>query len=205
MPGSPQRPDSLPLTRPTTPPPGFEVTASRVAFSSAWNTVRIDTVRMPDGRQTQREIVEHMSAVGAVALDAEDRVLLLRQYRHAFGRRFLELPAGKLDVAGEDRVAAMQRELAEEVQVEAGRMDLLISYTNSAGWCTETTDVYLATDLREVPRPDGFELTHEEADMEVVRIPLEEAAAMVHRGEIVDSKTVIGLLALADRRRRAGL
>ena len=190
------------LTDPTTPPPEFEVTGSEVRYTSGWNTVRVDTGRMPDGRTTEREIVEHLSAVGAVAIDAEDRVLLLRQYRHAFGRRYLEVPAGKLDVDGEDLAAAMQRELAEEVEVAAGSLEPLLSYTNSAGWCTETTHVFLATDLRAVPRPSGFEATHEEADMEVLRIDVDEAVAMVRRGEIVDSKTVIGLLAVADRRAR---
>ncbi len=158
---------------------------------------------MPDGGVGEREIAQHLSAVGAVVLHDDDTVVLLRQYRHAFGDRFLELPAGKLDVEGEDPTPAMQRELAEEVQLRAGTLTPLLTYTNSAGWTTETTTVFLATDLEPAPRPEGFALEHEEAEMEVLRIAFDEAVAMVHDGRIVDSKTVIGLLAVADRRRSA--
>lgn len=183
--------------RPSTAP--YEVTSSDVLYESRFSRVRVDSVRMPDGSSTEREIVEHLSAVGAVPLDADGTVVLLRQYRHAFGRHFLEIPAGKLDVEGEEVAAGMQRELAEEIEMTAGSLEHLLTYTNSAGWTTETTHVYLATDLRPTARPDGFDLQYEEADMELVRVPLDEAVAMVHDGQIVDSKTVIGLLAVADR------
>lgn len=177
----------------------YEVISSEEAFTSRFTTIRVDQVRMPDGKVTDREIAEHPSAVGAVALDDDGQVVLLRQYRHAFGRKFLELPAGKLDVEGEDPAEAMHRELAEEVQLAAGTMTHLVTFTNSAGWTTERTSVYLATDLSPAPRPDGFVLEHEEADMEVLRVPLSEAVAMVHDGRIVDVKTVVGLLAVANR------
>ncbi|WP_370324968.1 NUDIX domain-containing protein [Euzebya sp.] len=183
-------------------PDGFDLVGSETVFRSSFTTIRRDRIRMPDGDVTEREIAEHLSAVGAVPLDADDRVVLVRQYRHAFGRHYLEIPAGKLDVDGEDPAAAMRRELAEEVELAAADLETLVTFTNSAGWTTEQTTVYLATGLSAEPRPDDFDLTHEEADMEVVRIPLDEAVAMVHAGEIVDSKTVIGLLAVADRRRR---
>jgi 8-oxo-dGDP phosphatase len=185
----------------TDPTRAFELLTREVPYSSSFNEVRLDTVRMPDGSESIREIVDHMDAVGAVVLDADDRVVLIRHYRHAFADHFLELPAGKLDVDGEDRAAAMQRELAEEVELQAGELVELLTYTNSAGWTTERTTVYLATDLQPAPRPDDFVLEHEEADMQVQRVPLDEAVAMVHDGRIVDSKTVIGLLAVADRRR----
>ncbi len=180
----------------------FEVVSSETTHRSRFTTIRVDRVRMPDGTVAEREIAEHLSAVGAVVLDEENRVVLLRQYRHALRDSFLELPAGKLDQEDEDRAAAMARELAEEVQLRADHMDELVTYTNSAGWTTETTTVFLATGLHPAPMPDGFVLQHEEADMEVLRIPFDEAVEMVHRGSIVDSKTVIGLLAVADRRRR---
>jgi ADP-ribose pyrophosphatase len=180
---------------------GYEVLDSEEAFSSRFTRIRVDTVRMPDGKVTDREIAEHMSAVGAVPLDADGNVVLLRQYRHAFGQHFLEVPAGKLDVEGEDTAEAMQRELAEEVQLTAGTLTHLTTFTNSAGWTTERTTVYLAEDLVPAPRPDDFVLEHEEADMEVIRVPLDEAIAMVHDGRIVDAKTVVGLLAIASLRR----
>lgn len=186
---------------PSTAP--YEVTSSDVLYESRFSRVRIDSVRMPDGQTTEREIIEHLPAVGAVPIDAEDHVILLRQYRHSMGRHCLEIPAGKLDVEGEDVVDAMLRELAEEIEMTAAHMEHLLTYTNSAGWTTEVTHVYLATGLSSVPRPDDFVLQHEEADMEVLRVPFDQAVAMVHDGQIADSKTVIGLLTLADRRHRA--
>ena len=180
----------------------YETLSSTRPYTSPHVSVRIDEVRMPDGHVASREIADRMSAVGAVAVDADDRVVLLRQYRHALGRHFLEVPAGKLDVEGEPPADAMQRELAEEVELHAGELVELLRFTNSAGWTTEETTVYLATDLTEVPRPADFELRAEEADMDVLRVPFDEAVAMIHTGEIVDAKTVIGLLAVADRRRR---
>lgn len=180
----------------------FTVESSEEVYRSRFNRIRIDHVRMPDGDTTDREIVEHLSAVGAVPLTAQGEVVLLRQYRHAFGERFWEIPAGKLDQDGEDPAEAMQRELAEEVQLRAGRLEHLLTFTNSAGWNDERTHVYLATELVDAPRPGDFTLRHEEADMEIRRVPLERAVQMVHDGEIVDAKTVVGLLALASRRQR---
>lgn len=183
--------------------PEFPVTSTEVRYESAFNRVRVDGVRMPDGRTAHREIIEHRGAVGAVAIDEQDRVVLVRQYRHAFGRRFLEIPAGVLDVDDEDAATAMQRELAEEVELTAGKVEHLATYATSAGWTTETTTVLLATDLRPAARPDGFDLHHEEADMEVLRVPFEECLAMVADGRITDAKSMIGLLAVATRRRSA--
>lgn len=183
-------------------PDGYRVIDSDVVYQSSFTTIRIDDVEMPDGTTSKREIAEHPSAVGAVVIDADDKVVLLRHYRHALRQYFLELPAGKLDVDGEPAAQAMQRELSEEVELQAGTLTPLLHYTNSAGWTTEQTTVYLATDLSPAPRPDDFSLEHEEADMDIVRLPLEEAVQMVRDGQIVDSKTVIGLLAVVDTRRR---
>lgn len=179
----------------------YDVVDSKIVYESSFTTIRVDDVRMPGGTTSKREIAEHPSAVGAVVIDSDDNVLLLRHYRHALRDHFLELPAGKLDVDGEPADQAMQRELAEEVELRAQTLTPLLQYTNSAGWTTERTTVYLATDLVSAPRPGDFELEHEEADMEVIRMPLSEALQMVRDGQIVDSKTVIGLLAVADTRR----
>ncbi|HWH32692.1 MAG TPA: NUDIX hydrolase [Egibacteraceae bacterium] len=170
------------------------VTASERPFSGKLSNIRVDTVRFADGSQAEREIVEHPDAVAVVALDAQGRVLLLRQYRHPVGERLLELPAGKLDRQGEDPADAARRELEEETGWSAGRLDPLLSFHNSAGWTDEGTTLYLADDLRETGTPDGFTAAHEEADMEVVWVPLDEAVAMVAAGEIRDAKTVIGIL-----------
>ncbi|MGI9016624.1 MAG: NUDIX domain-containing protein [Euzebya sp.] len=179
----------------------YQVTDAQVAYRSRFTTIRVDQVLMPDGHVGTREIAEHPSAVGAVVIDSDDTVVLLRHYRHALAAFFLELPAGKLDVDGEPAAQAMQRELAEEVELQADTLTELLTYTNSAGWTTERTTVYLATDLVPAPRPEDFDLQHEEADMDILRVPFDQAVAMVHDGQIVDSKTVIGLLMVADRRR----
>lgn len=177
----------------------FEVLGSEEVFSSRFTRIRVDRVRMPGGTVGQREIAEHLSAVGVVPLTDDGQVILLRQYRHAFGTRFLEIPAGILDVDGEDPADAARRELVEEVAMDASTLAHLLTFTNSAGWTTERTSVYLATGLTAVPRPSDFALEHEEADMDVLSIPLGEALELVRTGGIVDAKTVVGLLALADR------
>lgn len=190
-----------------TPPedhPDFPVIDREVVFTSPWMQIRHDRIRTPDGHEAEREIVDRIDAVAGVPLLGDGTVILLRQYRHAFAERHLEIPAGKLDVDGEDPAEAMDRELAEEVGHRAGTVELLVSFANSSGWTNEVTHVYLATDLREAPRPEDFDLEHEEADMEQVRMPLDEAVAAVHAGQITDAKTVIGLLAAADRLRRRG-
>lgn len=177
----------------------FETVSSRVVHEG-FSTVRIDEVRMPDGSTVEREIVEHVSAVAVVPVVDGD-VLLLRQYRHAVGGYVLEIPAGILDVDGEDPAEAARRELAEEIHHEAAELRELMCFQNSSGWTDETTTVYLGTDLRPVDPPDDFAAQAEEADMEVVRLPLAVALDEVRVGRISDAKTVIGLLLAADRLR----
>lgn len=176
----------------------YEVVSSRVVHDG-WSRVRVDTVRMPDDDQADREVVEHMSAVAVVPVLDDGTVVLLRQYRHAVGQYLLEIPAGVLDVEGEGEAEAAQRELAEEVGMRAGQLQHLSTFHNSAGWSTERTHVFAGSDLEEVSRPAGFDLEHEEADMEIVRMPLDDAVAAVLSGEITDAKTVVGLLMAAHR------
>ena len=181
---------------------GYDVLASEVAYDSGFTRVRVDRVRMPGGEAT-REVVETADAVAAVALDGDGRVVLVEQYRHPLGARAWELPAGKLDVEGEDTEAACQRELAEEVGLRAGRLELLGTFANSAGWTSERTTLYLASELTAVGPPAGFTADHEEADLAVRRVLLDDAVAEVEDGTITDGKTVVGLL-LAARRRGGG-
>lgn len=171
-------------------------TLSRRTVHDGWSSVHVDRVRMPDGSEVDREVVEHIDAVAVVALMGED-VLLLRQYRHPIGRHVLEIPAGVLDVAGEDPAGAAARELREEVGVRADRLEHLTTFLNSAGWTDERTHVYVARDVETAPAPDGFTAEAEEAHMEVVRMPLAAAVEAVRDGSIVDAKTVIGLLLVA--------
>jgi len=149
------------------------------------------TFEAPDGTEFQRDVVRHPGAVSVVPLRGDGTVVLVRQYRAAVDAMVLEIPAGKRDVAGEPPEVTAGRELAEEVGLAAGRMELLSRFHNSIGFSDEFSYVYLAQDLSEVPMDrQGVE----EAYLEVVELPLVEAVAMVQAGEITDAKTVIGLL-----------
>lgn len=178
---------------------GYRVDSSEVVYRGHLGQVRVDQVRMPDGDTAAREVAEHVDAVGVVPLDDDGRVVLVRQYRHPLGRHLLEIPAGLLDVEGEGVEDAARRELAEETGLAADRLERLTRFENSAGWSDEATTVFLATGLREQRPGDGFVAEHEEAAMEIVRLPLADAVARVRSGEISDAKTIVGLLLAAAR------
>lgn len=174
----------------------FPVVASRVLLR-ARSTVRIDTLADPTGGSFEREVVAHDDAVAMVAVDAEGRVALVRQYRHPTGSDLLEIPAGTLDLPGEPPEEAARRELAEEVGLAAGSLRDLGRVWNSAGWSDEATTLFLATDLRPAPPPPGFAASEEEAEMVVVWRPLDELVAAALDGALTDAKTVIGVLRAA--------
>jgi ADP-ribose pyrophosphatase len=176
---------------------GFAVTDTEITHRGVLTTLRVDTIRAPDGAVVEREIAERPNAVAMVPLTADGDVVLVRQYRHAVGGHELEIPAGLLDVEGEGEEVAAQRELAEEIGMTADTLRRLLCFSNSGGWSDEATVVFLATGLREAEAEPGFEAAAEEADMTVLRMPLEHAVAAVRRGEIRDAKTVIGLLLVA--------
>jgi 8-oxo-dGDP phosphatase len=182
------------------PPHEFRVIGSETLFEGHVISLRRDTVAMPGGGDSVREIVTHPGAVAVVALDDQDRVVLLRQYRHPVADRLWELPAGLRDADGEPPLRTAQRELAEEVQLAAARWSLLVSVYNSPGFSDELVQIYLAEELSDVARPDGFVVEHEEADMTVERVPLDEAVQRVFAGDIRNSSAVVGLLAAAQVR-----
>ena len=178
------------------PAPGshdFRTVDSRVVYSGAILALRVDQVEMPDGRVVEREVVEHHGAVAVAAVDDDGRVVLIRQYRHPLGARLLELPAGLIDIAGEDPLAAAQRELAEETGLAARDWSVLVDVALSPGFTDESLRVYLARGITEIERPAP---EHEEADLAVVRIPVAEAVRAALAGEIVNATAVAGLLAL---------
>jgi ADP-ribose pyrophosphatase len=156
--------------------------------------VRTDRVAMPDGGEATRDVVVHPGAVGVIAMDDEERVLLLQQYRHATGRLLWEPPAGLLDVAGEDPLVGAKRELYEEAHLEADRWDVLVDAYTSPGMTDEAVRVYLARGVRESAQPK-FEAEHEEADMPVRWVPLNEAVDAVLAGRVHNPLAVMGLLA----------
>lgn len=178
----------------------YDITDTRCVYDGMLSSVRIDTVQMPDGTTAEREVVQHPDAVAAVPLDDDDRILLVRQYRPAIRSRSLELPAGILDVEGEEPEEAARRELAEETGYAAAALNRMVTFHNSAGWTDETTTIYLATGLRHHGRPQEFTAEHEEQGIELVWLPLAEAGRMGMQGDIPDAKTLIGVLMAAARR-----
>ena len=146
-------------------------------------------VTCPNGRTAAREIVVHKGAAAVVPVYPDGTTLLVRQHRVAVDRVTLEIPAGKLDSAGEDPHDCAVRELEEETGLRAGRMTLLTSLLTTPGFCTEKIAIYLAQDLSQ-----GQTHPDEDEFLSLVRMPLEEAVAMIMRGEIRDGKTICGLL-----------
>jgi 8-oxo-dGTP pyrophosphatase MutT (NUDIX family) len=175
----------------------YTVASSNVVHDGIFLRVRLDELWMPDGCLARREVVEQTRAVAIVALDDQGWVTLVRQYRHAIGERMLEVPAGKLETEGEEPLVAARRELAEEARLAADRWEFLIAFHNSPGWTNESTLLYVATGLHEIQPPDGFEAEHEEAEIEIVRVPLHQAVAMIRLGKLTDAKTILGLLLTA--------
>jgi 8-oxo-dGTP pyrophosphatase MutT (NUDIX family) len=181
-------------------PHEFRVLDSEKVYEGRVISLRRDTVAMPGGGSSVREVVHHPGAVAVVALDDDENVVLLRQYRHPVGRRLWELPAGLRDSDGEPPLETAKRELAEETLLAAGRWSLLVSVNNSPGFSDELVQVYLAEDLSAVDRPAGFTVEHEEADMTVERVPLRDAVQQVFDGDIRNSSAVAGILAAAQLR-----
>ncbi|MEU4244998.1 NUDIX hydrolase [Actinoplanes sp. NPDC026619] len=159
-----------------------------------------DRVTMSGGNTVTRDIVQAKGAVGVVALDDVGRVALICQYRHAVGARLWELPAGLRDVAGEDLVVGARRELAEEADLRAGRWDQLIDLHTSPGFTDESIRLFLARDLTAVPESERHSRTDEEADIELHWFDLDEAVAMIFRGDITNAAAVGGLFAAARAR-----
>lgn len=179
----------------------WPVVSSRRHYDGGFVAVREDTLQTPDGAEFDRVVVEHKGAVGVVALDADDRVLLLRQFRHAAGKRLLELPAGILDVDGESAREAIARELIEETDVAAGTWAPLVELWSSPGMTDEHWQVFVASDLTPAAAGSVPEREHEEAHMEVVWVPMADAVRAVLDGGITDSMAMVGLLAVWAARR----
>lgn len=170
---------------------GAEATvASQRVYEGRLVNLRVDTVRLENGRLTEREIVEHPGAVAVVALDEDDNILLVRQFRKPAERELLEIPAGTLE-AGEEPIACARRELREETGYRAECLVQVGSLYSSPGFCTEYVRLFLATGLqRGRPAPEGDEA------IETIKVPLSDIPAMVSRGEICDGKTIAGLLSV---------
>jgi ADP-ribose pyrophosphatase len=171
------------------------VTASELLHAGMIWDVRAETVDLGAGGVVRREFVDHPGAVGILALDEEDRVLMIRQYRHPVRMDLWELPAGLLDVAGELPSLAAKRELAEEADLRAGRWDVLIDWFNSPGGMSEAIRVFLARDLHLVPEAERHRRSEEELEMPTRWVPLEQARDAVLTGRLHNPTAVVGVLA----------
>ncbi|CAN5872387.1 ADP-ribose diphosphatase [soil metagenome] len=170
----------------------FETITSETLYVGKIFALRADEVQMPGGGSARREVVEHYGAVGIAALDDDDQIVLVYQYRHPVGRRLWELPAGLLDIGGEAPHLSAARELEEETGLAAEHWSVLTDIVAAPGFSDESVRIYLATGLREIERPEAHD---EEADMVIERRPLAEAVQMALSGEIVNSLAVAGILA----------
>lgn len=171
----------------------FTTLASEDVYVGRILALRADEVGMPGGGHARREVVEHYGAVAIAAIDEQDRVVLVHQYRYPLGRRLWELPAGLMDVSGEQPVRTAQREFAEEAGLAAENWSVLVDIATSPGFTDEVVRVFLATGLSQVALPDAA--GDEEADLVIERFPLDEAVRMALAGEVVNGPAVAGLLA----------
>jgi 8-oxo-dGDP phosphatase len=167
-----------------------ELTRSRLV------TVRSDQVRTPDNQLAERDVVLHPGAVAALALDAEDRILMIRQYRHPVGRLLWEIPAGLRDVAGEDPWVTAQRELVEETGYRARDWRVLVDYYSSPGFSTERLRIFLARDLEAVPPAERhFVPRDEEAHLLLGWLPLDDAVRKAFAGELHNGPAILAIMA----------
>lgn len=189
--------------------PGRPVTGAELAdLAMSWPSVRTaampgavstfvrDEVSTPDGHTLVREYLTHPGAVAVIAMDEDERVAVVTQYRHPAGYRFVEPPAGLLDVVDEDSLLAAQRELSEEAELAAADWRVLVDVFTSPGCNQESIRVFLARGLTEVGRPDGFELHGEEAHMELRWAPLDELVDAIYAGRVQNPTMIMGTLAL---------
>lgn len=170
-----------------------EILASKKLYEGRILNLRVDTVMKPSGTVTTREIVEHTDSVVIAAVDAQDNVLLVRQYRSALGKVLVELPAGKTE-PNEHHLQTAHRELQEETGYAAKTMEEIGGFYAGPGYSTEYLYLYHATDLaltNAQPHPDEI--------MDVFRVPMSKIPELIEKGEICDAKSVAGLLRVINK------
>ena len=172
-----------------------ETLSSQLIYEGQIVRLRVDTVRMPGGRETTREIVEHSDCVAIITIDAEDNVLLVNQYRKPLEKELLEIPAGGIE-PGEDAAAAVCRELREETGYLPRKVERLGGFYAAPGYCTEYLHLYLATDL--VPSSLSAEDTE---SIRLVRVPFSQVLSLIDSGSICDGKSIAGLLTFLEYRK----
>lgn len=173
----------------------WRVVGTDVPFRGNKTSVRTDEVEMPDGQVVGRDYQVHPGSVAVLALDDQDRVLVLSQYRHPVRHTLWEIPAGLLDVPGENPLHAAQRELYEEAHVKAEDWRVLVDVYTTPGGCDEAVRIFLARGVTDA-EGERFAVSEEEATMEQARVPLPDLLRGALAGELHNNCLVVGALAL---------
>jgi len=171
--------------------------SSQLIYEGQAVKLRVDTVEMPSGRQTIREIVEHSDCVAIVAIDSNDNVLLVNQFRKPVEKELLEIPAGGIE-PGEEAVATVHRELGEETGYLPRKVERLGGFYSTPGYCTEYLYLYLATDLT----PSQLYAEYTES-IRLTRVPIGQVPSLIASGSICDAKSIAGLLIFLKYRQSA--
>ncbi|MFZ4141647.1 NUDIX domain-containing protein [Streptomyces griseoincarnatus] len=185
-------------------PEKWEIRGTQTPFVGKKTSMRTDEVVMPGGAVVQRDYQVHPGSVAVLALDDADRVVVLRQYRHPVRQKLWEIPAGLLDVPGENPLHAARRELYEEAHVKAEDWRVLADVYTTPGGCDEAVRIFLARGLSEA-EGDRFAVEDEEADMELARVPVGELVRGVLAGDLHNNCLVVGVLSLVAARSGDGL
>jgi ADP-ribose pyrophosphatase len=196
MPGTPETPQAARQVS-DAPSPRRLLSTEKVYEGRIWDVVSDSFQLSETGESLTRDYIDHPGAVAVLPMNDAGEVLLIRQYRHPVGMDLWEIPAGLLDVEGEDFVVGAARELAEEADLAAAEWNVLVDFFNSPGSSSEAIRIYLARGLTEVPHHERHERTDEEAEIEFHWIALDVAVASVLEGRLHNPSAVVGILAAA--------
>lgn len=168
--------------------------SSENVFDGVLLHVRKDEVELPNGHKSVREWIKHPGAASVIPLLPDNQIILVKQFRYPIGEVTLEVPAGKLDIEGEEPIECAKRELSEETGYTAGKLEKLTTIATTVGFSNEVIHLYVATDLTQGEKhPDQDEFIN------TVKIPLTAALQLVESGKIIDAKSIISILLLAKR------
>ncbi len=196
MPGTPETPQAARQVS-DAPSPRRLLSTEKVYQGRIWDVVSDSFQLSETGESLTRDYIDHPGAVAVLPMNNAGEVLLIKQYRHPVGMDLWEIPAGLLDVEGEDFVVGAARELAEEADLAAAEWNVLVDFFNSPGSSSEAIRIYLARGLTEVPHHERHERTDEEAEIEFHWIALDVAVASVLEGRLHNPSAVVGILAAA--------